>query len=107
MTISDAGKRRRAVVFPKYRQALEQLGENCKLARKRRNLTQTLIAGRTGLSRTTIRKIENGDPTVSIGHYVSALGVLGLAGDFAKVAMDDEFGRKLRDIQLLKRKSES
>ncbi len=107
MSIRAVDKGRRAVVFPKYRQALEQLGENFKLARKRRNLTQALIAGRTGLSRITIRKIENGDPTVSIGHYVSALGVLGLAEDFATVAMDDEFGRKLLDIQLLKRKSES
>ena len=107
MDTTDVGKRRRAVVFPKYLKALEQLGENIKLARKRRNLTQVLIFRRTGLSRMTIRKIESGDPTVSIGHYVSVLGVLGLSEDFAKVALDDELGRKLQDIKLLRRKAEA
>jgi len=49
----------------------------------------------------TIRKIERGDPTVSIGHYVAVLAVVGLVDDLAKVANDDELGRKLQDIQLL------
>ena len=96
-------KKRTAAVFPKNRKVLSQLGENIKLARKRRTYTQTLIAGRTGLSRLTIRKIEHGDPSVSLGHYVAVLGVLGLAEDFAKVASDDELGRKLQDIKLIGR----
>ena len=94
-------KTRSAVVFPKNRRLLEQLGENIKLARKRRGYTQVLIAERTGLSRLTIRKIERGDPGVSIGHYLAVVSVLGLAGDFAKVALDDELGRKLQDIKLM------
>ncbi|NQU35607.1 MAG: helix-turn-helix transcriptional regulator, partial [Bacteroidetes bacterium] len=64
-------KTRKAVVFPRNRKVLNILGENIKLARKRRNLTQTLIAERTGLSRLTVRKVEIGDPSVSIGHYVN------------------------------------
>lgn len=74
---------------------MEQLGENIKLARKRRGYTQVLISERTGLSRLTIRRIERGDPGVSIGHYLSVLSVLGLAGDLANVALDDELGHKL------------
>lgn len=35
---------------------------------------------------------------VSLGHYV---GVLGLVEDLAKVASDDELGRKLQDIKLM------
>ena len=70
------------------------------MARKRRKYTQTVISERTGLSRLTIRKIEHGDPTVSLGHYVALLGVLGLVDDLAKVASDDELGRKLQDIEL-------
>ena len=70
------------------------------MARKRRKYTQTVISERTGLSRLTIRKIEHGDPTVSLGHYVAVLGVLGLVDDLAKVASDDELGRKLQDIEL-------
>ncbi len=60
-----------------------------------------LISERTGLSRLTVRKIEQGDSTVSIGHYVAVLSVLGLVEDIAKVASDDVLGRKLQDIKLL------
>lgn len=100
--MSDA--KRSAVVFPKYQKILVQLGENIQLARKRRNYTQTLISERTGLSRLTVRKIERGDAGVSLGHYVAVLGVLGLVEDLAKVASDDELGRKLQDIKLMSRK---
>ncbi len=100
---SNAKKKRSAPVFPKNRQILAQLGENIKLAGKRRGYTQSLIAERTGLSRLTVRKIEQGDPTVSIGHYVAVLSVLGLVEDFGRVASDDELGRKLQDIKLLRR----
>jgi DNA-binding XRE family transcriptional regulator len=72
---------------------------------KRRGYTQVLISERTGLSRLTIRKIEKGDPSVSIGHYLAVLSVLGLAEDFARVAADDELGRKLQDIKLMSKKS--
>lgn len=95
-------ERRKAIVFPKNQKFLSQLGENILLAYKRRKYTQTLISKRTGLSRVTIRKIEQGDPTVSIGHYVAVLGVLGLVSDLALVARDDELGRKLQDIELLR-----
>lgn len=97
---SSNKKKRSAPVFPKNQKILSVLGENIKLAGKRRGYSQLLIAERTGLSRLTVRKIERGDPTVSIGHYVSVLSVLGLVDDFAKVASDDELGRKLQDIKL-------
>jgi len=94
-------KKRSAPVFPKNQKVLSLLGENIKLACKRRGYSQLLIAERTGLSRNTIRKIEQGDSKVSIGHYVAVLGVLGMVEDFAKVASDDELGRKLQDINLM------
>ena len=96
-----SSRKRSAPVFPRNRQILALLGENIKLAGKRRGYTQSLIAERTGLSRLTVRKIEQGDPTVSIGHYVAVLSVLGLVEDFGRVASDDELGRKLQDIKLL------
>ncbi len=107
MGTSPSVKRRSAVVFPKNLRVLEQLGENIKLARKRRSYTQVLISQRTGLSRLTIRKIEQGDPSVSMGHYVAVLGVLGLAGDIANVAHDDVLGRKVQDIKLIGKKREA
>ena len=105
VTSDKSAKGRSAVVFPKNRRLLEQLGENIKLASKRRGYTQVLISERTGLSRLTIRKIEKGDPRVSIGHYLAVLSVLGLAEDFASVAADDKLGRKLQDIKLMSKKS--
>ncbi len=101
MTSTPGKAKRRAPVFPKSREALSLLGENIKLACKRRGYSQTLVSERTGLSRLTIRKIEKGDPTVSIGHYVLVLSVLGLVEDIEKVASDDELGRKLQDIELM------
>ena len=101
MPIKEASQKRSAIVFPKNQKVLEQFGENIKLACKRRGYTQVLISERTGLSRLTIRKIENGDPKVSIGHYVAVLGVLGLTEGFAEIASDDELGRKLQDIKLM------
>ncbi len=93
---------RSAVVFPKDQEALKQLGENITLAMKRRKITQTKLSDRTGLSMPTLRNIMRGEASVSIGHYVMVLSSLGLSGDIAKVALDDEFGRKLQDIELLK-----
>jgi hypothetical protein len=40
--------------------------------------------------------------SVSMGHYLVVLSSLGLSKDLANVALDDEFGRKLQDIALLK-----
>ncbi len=99
-------QRRTAVVFPKSQQRLAQLGENIRIAIKRRGFTQTLISERTGLSRLTIRRIEHGDASVSLGHYMAVLTVLGLADDIAKVASDDELGRKLQDIKLVGKRNE-
>jgi len=93
--------KRGATVFPKNQKVLERLGENIKLAYKRRGYTQSQISERTGLSRLTIRKIEQGDSKVSIGHYVAVLSVVGLVDDLAQVANDDELGRKLQDIKLM------
>lgn len=98
----NSKQRRQAVVFPKEQKILQQLGENIRLAMKRRKITQTMIAERTGLSKPTLRNIERGESTVSIGHYLRVLSVLGLAEDLARVAADDDMGRKLQDIELLK-----
>ncbi len=93
--------KRKAVLFPKQKEVLSTLGENIRLARKRRKLTQLQINERTGISRVTIRKIEKGDSGVAIGHYLAVLAVLNLADDLTKVAQDDTFGRRLQDAKLL------
>ncbi len=92
---------KKQVVLPKYTQLLEQMGENLKLARKRRKLTTTQVAERAGVSRSTLYLAEKGESTVSLGAYFNILRVLGLQEDIVKLASDDEFGRKLQDLDLL------
>jgi DNA-binding XRE family transcriptional regulator len=94
-------KTKKQILFPKFQKLLEQMGENIKLARKRRNLTSIQVAERAGINRTTLYHIEKGNPGVSIGAYFNVLRVLGLQDDFLKLAADDEFGRKLQDLRLI------
>jgi transcriptional regulator with XRE-family HTH domain len=93
---------KKQVIFPKYNQLLEQMGENIKLARKRRKLTTVQVAERAGIARSTLYLIEKGDGGVTLGAYFNVLRVLGLQDDILKLGADDDFGRKLQDLELLK-----
>ncbi len=93
---------RKQAIFPKYDKVLEQMGENIKIARKRRKLTMLQIAERADISRSTVHHIESGNSSVALGAYFNVLRVLGLQNDFLKLAADDELGRKLQDLELLK-----
>ena len=77
------------------------MGENIKLARKRRKLTAIRVAERAGIARSTLYLVEKGDSSVALGAYFNVLRVLGLQNDFLKLAADDELGRKLQDLDLL------
>ena len=94
-------KRKKQIVFPKHQKMLEQVGENIKLARKRRNLTAIQVAERANISRNTLYLLEKGTSSISIGALFNVLRVLGLQDDFLKLAADDELGRKLQDLGLL------
>ena len=88
-------KNKKAVLFPKYQRTMGQLGENIKLARKRRKLTTIQVSERAGIDRKTLYQIEKGNS------YFNVLIALGLQDDFLKLATDDVFGRKLQDLDLL------
>ena len=94
--------KRQQIILPKFTQLLEEMGENIKLARKRRKLTAIQVAERAGIARSTLYLVEKGDASVSMGAYFNVLRVLGLQNDCLKLAADDEFGRKLQDLDLLK-----
>lgn len=87
-------------VFPQHRNYLQRVGENIKLARKRRKLTTIQVAERANIDRTTLYYIEQGKPSVALGAYFNVLRVLNLHEDFLKLAADDELGRKLQDLDL-------
>ncbi len=97
-------KSKKQVLFPKYQKILGEMGENIKLARKRRKLTTIQTAERAGIDRSTLYEIEKGNPSVSMGAYFNTLRVLGLQDDFLKLAADDIYGRKLQDLELINTK---
>ena len=94
-------KRKKISIFPKHQKILEQLGENIKLARKRRKLTTIQVAERANINRSTLYHLEKGNARVSMGAYFNVLRVLGLQDDFLKLAGNDSLGRKLQDLELL------
>lgn len=94
-------------LLPKDRRILDELGENIKLARLRRNLTAEQVAERAHIGRSTLWRIENGSERIGIGMYLQVLSVLGLGSDLKKVGKDDVLGRKLQDAKLVSKKRAS
>lgn len=90
-------------LLPQISRLLTTLGENIRTARLRRKFSAEIVSERAGISRPTLRALENGEAGVSIGTLVAVLTGLGLAQDILKIAADDELGRKLADTQLRQR----
>ena len=90
---------------PTTEEILSTMGEQIKLARLRRNLSVELVAERAGISKATIYNVERGSASVAIGIYAAVLHALNsMDKDLLQIAKDDEFGRKLQDLQLTTRK---
>lgn len=68
------------------RRALKKLGSDIGDARKRRRISTQTMAQRAMISRTTLVKVENGDPGVSIGIFATVLFVLGMTERLADIA---------------------
>ena len=90
-----------ATVLPQTQTILTQMGEQIKMARLRRNLSVELVSERAGISRATLWNVEKGSPSVAIGIYAAVLHALNnMDNDLLLIAKDDEFGRKLQDLEL-------
>jgi hypothetical protein len=71
--------------------ALRKLGADMRDARRRRRIPTSVMAARAAISRTTLVKVEKGDPSVQTGIYATVLFVLGMTdrlGDLADVRHD-------------------
>jgi transcriptional regulator with XRE-family HTH domain len=90
----------RMIISPTLEDILETVGENIKLARLRRRITAAMLAERAGISRVTLRKVENGESSVTMAIYANVLFCLGLEKDLLRLAGDDPLGRRLQDAEL-------
>ena len=90
----------RAVLFPRDKRKLSDMGGQIKLARLRRKLSMEQVSERANISRPTLLSIEKGNPSVSLGSYFLVLKVLGLEEDIFQLALKDPLGRKLQDAEL-------
>lgn len=95
----------RDVLPARVRRALVKLGSDLAVARRKRRLTVRMMVERLGVSKATYRRIEQGDPTVSLGAYAMTLFVLGFGEVLGEVVdpRRDEQGLLLDDERLPRR----
>lgn len=69
----------------KAKSTLRIIGEQLRSLRLKRSDRQSDFASRLGVSIPTLRKLEQGDPTVAIGTWVDAIWLLGRLDQLEKV----------------------
>lgn len=97
---------RASVVVPlPVRRALRKLGNDIRDARRRRRIPAAIAAERASISRTTLLKLEKGDPGVALGICATVLFVMGMVERLADIAdlKHDSLGRELEEEHLPKR----
>ena len=87
------------------RKALRKLGQDIRDARLRRRIPTAIMSQRALVTRTTLHKVERGDPTVAMGTYCTVLFVLGMTERLAELAdaRFDRLGLVLEEERLPKR----
>ena len=60
---------------------LQALGEQIRAHREQQKLSATVAAEAAGMSRVTLHRIERGEPSVTMGAYLSAVAAIGLQLD--------------------------
>lgn len=97
---------RSSVALPiPVRHALRKLGHDVRDARRRRRIPVAIAAQRASISRTTLVKIEKGEPGVAIGIYATVLFVMGIVDRLADLAdpKNDVVGLELDEEHLPQR----
>lgn len=87
------------------RKALAKLGGDIRDARRRRRLPMVVVAERAFTSRSTLQRVEQGDPAVSVGIYAAVLQALGLLEGLSLLADPsvDEVGQAMATEALPRR----
>jgi DNA-binding XRE family transcriptional regulator len=85
--------------------ALRKLGGDIRDARRRRRIPVSILAERASISRTTLSRMEKGDPGTALGNYATVLFALGMVDRLADVAdpRHDAVGLELEEEHLPQR----
>ncbi|NMW21003.1 MAG: helix-turn-helix domain-containing protein [Chlorobiaceae bacterium] len=85
--------------------ALKKFGMDLSLSRRRRCFSQQSMAERIGISVSSLRRLEKGDPSLSWGTIARALYVLGKLDKLNELidTANDSIGLVLMDEQLPRR----
>jgi DNA-binding XRE family transcriptional regulator len=97
-------KKTAALPLPVTR-ALRKLGHDIKDARRRRRIPAEIAAQRASIARSTLAKVEKGNPGVAIGSYATVLFVLGMTERLVELAdpKHDAVGLQLEEEHLPQR----
>ena len=95
----------KAALPVKAGRAIEKLGADISVARRRRGISHALMAERAFISPSTLVRAEKGDPGVSLGIYASILFVLDMTDRLSALANPghDALGQALDAERLPKR----
>jgi DNA-binding XRE family transcriptional regulator len=97
---------RSSVALPiPVKHALRKLGRDMRDARRRRRIPVAIVAQRASISRSTLVKIEKGDPSVALGLYATVLFVMGMIDRLSELAdpKSDSVGLQLEEEHLPQR----
>jgi len=88
----------------KVREQLTELGQRLRRLRLDRNESQERFATRLGVSIPTLRKMERGDPTVSVGLWADALWLLDRLSDLERLlvpqqSLFDQFEKQQKKLR--------
>ena len=87
MDVKERGQSHSSFALPvPVARAVRKLGHDIRDARRRRRIPVAIMAQRASISRTTLNKLEKGDPGVSLGSYATVLFVLGMVDRIADLA---------------------
>ncbi|WP_422002726.1 helix-turn-helix domain-containing protein [Roseovarius mucosus] len=97
-----AARTKGSAVHPSIARGIARLGQDISRARRARRISTTDMAARMGVGRSTLHRLEQGDPGVSLNTLAMALSVLGLFDRLADLVdpASDELGLMLAEKTL-------
>ena len=87
------------------KRTLKKLGSDIRNARLRRRISTSIMAERASITRTTLGKVEQGHPGVSLGIFATILFILGMSDRLSDLvdSSHDPVGLELEEERLPKR----